>query len=189
MYMTVQLYAYMSVCPYHAVAFGRRLCFCIEQLSVHVALCMAGLVLEDDGYPSREAVEERMVAYSIPANPENGPHTVRQVSWNTKLVMEWMLNVSANTYLAGAFYFPCTWEGQHGVMLCVSTAAATALSKVNANTSMQIVHNGIPRPEVLAFAAYFYEGMNFGNIRGFSDGVYYVCFHGINLSITWKQRC
>ena len=150
---------------------------------------MAGLVLEDDGYPSREAVEERMAAYSIPANPENGLHTVRQVSWNTKLVMEWMLNVSANTYLAGAFYFPCTWEGHHGVMLCVSTAAATALSKVNANTSMQIVHNGIPRSEFLAFAAYFYEGMNFGNIRGFSDGVYsglffmethvYVYFQGL----------
>ena len=132
---------------------------------------MAALVLEDDGYPSCEAVEERMAAYSIPANPEDGLHTVRQVSWNTKLVMEWMLKVSANTYLAGAFYFPCTWEGRPGVMLCVSNAAASALSKVNANTSMQIVHNGIPRPEFLVFDEYFYEGMNFGNIRGFSDGV------------------
>ena len=86
--------------------------------------------------------------------------------------MDWMLKVSANTYLAGAFYFPCIWTGLHGVMLCVSNAASTALSKVNANTGMQIVHNGIPRPEPLAFDAYFYEGMNFGNIRGFSDGVY-----------------
>ena len=32
---------------------------------------------------------------------------------------------------------------------------------------MQIVQNGIPRPEFLAFNAYFYQGLNFGNIRGF----------------------
>ena len=115
---------------------------------------MGNLVLEDDGYPSREQVEERMAKYLMQANPERGLYTDRQVSWNTLLVMDWMLKVSANTYLAGAFYFPCIWTGLHGVMLCVSNAASTALSKANANTCMQIVQNGIPRPEFLPFDAY-----------------------------------
>ena len=81
---------------------------------------MAGLVLDDDSYPSREQVEERMAAYSTPANPEYGLYTDRQVSWNTCLVMDWVRRVSDNTYLAGAFHFPCLWGGVDGVMLCVS---------------------------------------------------------------------
>ena len=113
-----------------------------------------------------------MAKYLMQANPERGLYTDRQVSWNTLLGMDWMLKVSANTYLAGAFYFPCIWTGLHGVMLCVSNAASTALSKANANTCMQIVQNGIPRPEFLPFDAYFYDGMNFGNIRGFTNGMY-----------------
>ena len=58
---------------------------------------MANLALEDDGYPSREQVEERMAKYLMQANPERGLYTDRQVSWNTLLVMDWMLKVSANT--------------------------------------------------------------------------------------------
>ena len=121
-----------------------------------------------------------MAAYSIPANPEYGLYTDRQVSWNTFLVMDWMLMVSDNTYLAGAFYFPCIWGVVDGVMLCVSNPVSTALSKVNSNTSMQIVQKGIPRPEFLPFNAYFHDGMNFGNIRGFSDGAYSGLF-------SWRQ--
>ena len=115
---------------------------------------MAGLVLEDDGYPSREQVEERMAAYLMPENPHEGLYTDRQVSWNTLLVMNWMLKVSANTYITGAFYFPCIWTGLHGVMLCVSNAASTALSKANVNTCMQIVHDGIPRGVVFAWICF-----------------------------------
>ena len=133
---------------------------------------MAYLVLADDGYPVQEQVEERMAAYGMPANPADGLYTVRRVSWNTALVMQWMLWVSSNTYLAGAFYFPCIWEGFHGVMLCVSDGGSTNLSKSNANPCMRIVQNGVPRPEFLAFKAYFYDGLNFGNIRGFTDNAY-----------------
>ena len=133
---------------------------------------MAGLVLEADGFHSPQQVQERMEVYGMPANPEGGLHGPRQVSGNTMLVMEWMLYVASNTYLAGAFYFPCVWRGRHGVMLCVSTPQSTALSKANANVCMRIVQNGIPRPEFLAFVAYFYEGLHFGNFRGFTDGKY-----------------
>ena len=125
-----------------------------------------------DGDPVQEQVEERMAAYGMPANPADGLYTERRVSWNTVLVMVWMLKVSTNTYLAGAFYFPCIWEGFHGVMLCVSGAESTNLSKANANPCMRIVQNGVPRPDLIAFKAYFYDGLNFGNIRGFSDNVY-----------------
>jgi hypothetical protein len=129
-------------------------------------------VLEDDGYPGRGVVEEYMKQWSMVANPEHGLHTSRRVSWNTLLVMNYMVKVHTQTYLAGAFYFPCIFKGLHGVMLCVSNHASTALSKLNVNTSMQIVNNGIQRPEFLVYDSYFYNGLNFGNIRGFTDSLY-----------------
>ena len=76
---------------------------------------MAGLVLEADGFPNPQQVQECMEAYGMRANPEDGLRGVRQVSRNTMLVMDWMMYVSANTYLAGAFYFPCQWMGVHSV--------------------------------------------------------------------------
>ena len=133
---------------------------------------MAGHAVGADGFPTPYQVQECMDAYGMRPNPEDGLHGDRQVSRNTMLVTEWMRYVAANTYLAGAFYFPCQWMGVHGVLLAVSTAASSALSKTNASPCMQIVQNGIPRPEFLAFDAYFYQGLNFGNIRGFSDGMY-----------------
>ena len=133
---------------------------------------MAGIVWENDGYPSRAATEEYMEQWSVVDNPEQGLHTERNVSWNALLVMEYMVKVSTQRYLAGAFYFPCIFNGLVGVMLCVSNAASTKLSKLNVNTCMQIVNNGIQRPEFLLYDAYFYNGLNFGNIRGFTDAVY-----------------
>ena len=71
---------------------------------------MAGLVLEADGYPSPQQVEERMGAYCMRANPGDALYGDRQLSGNTMLVLEWMLYVSSHTYLAGAFYFPCVLD-------------------------------------------------------------------------------
>ena len=116
---------------------------------------MAGHLVEADGFPAPFQVQERMDTYGMPANPEDGLHGDRQVSRNTMLVMEWMMYVSANTYLAGAFYFPCQWMGVHGVLLAVSTAASTALSKANVNTCMQIVHDGIPRGVVFPWMCFY----------------------------------
>ena len=135
---------------------------------------MAGIVLEADGYPSNEDTQKYMHSWGMIANPEQGLHTERQVSWNTFLVMQYMKKVIEQTYLAGAFYFPTMYNDVVGVMLCVSSAASTTLSKLNVNTSMQIINNGIQRPEYLAFDAYFYAGLNVGNIRGFTDGMYEV---------------
>ena len=130
---------------------------------------MANIVWEDDGVPSLKDTEEYMDYWSIVDNPQEGVYTDRQVSWNMLLVMQYMMKLRMSTYLAGAFYFPCIWKGLMGVMLCVSTNASTALGKLNENTCMQIVQNGIPRPEFLQYCAYFYNGLHFGNIRGFTD--------------------
>ena len=49
----------------------------------------------------------------------------------------------AEANVPGGFFFPCTYQGLVGVMLCVSKAASTALSKANTNTCMQYVRNGV----------------------------------------------
>ena len=118
------------------------------------SLGMAGLELEADGFHSPQQVQKYMDIYGMQANPDHGLYGDRQVSQHTMLVMNWMLQVASNTYLAGAFYFPCAWMGVHGVLLAVSTAASTALSKANVNTCMQIVHDGIPRGVVFPWMCF-----------------------------------
>ena len=85
------------------------------------------------------------------------------------MVFRWIKQLKESTWFATAVYFPCMWEGVMGLCLCLSSPESTRMAKENGMIHNQLNRGGIPNPEWLWFWVYFYPGLVFGNIDGFSD--------------------
>ena len=120
---------------------------------------MAGVWDERIGQytPGEQEVHERMRAWGI-----GGSHAGS--------VFRRIKQLKESTYMATAVYFPCIWQGVWGLCLALSTPDSTRMSKQNGIFQNQVNMGGIANPEWLLFVAYFYPGLVFGNMYGFTDG-------------------
>ena len=84
-------------------------------------------------------------------------------------VCNWIKKLQEGTWLASAVYFAHVWHGMAGVFLCISSPESTRLSKFNSQHASQHTNGGIRSPEYLAFDVYWYPGIVFGNLAGFTN--------------------
>ena len=107
--------------------------------------------------PSEQQVRQCMWDWNV---PRGGEHAV----------FVWLKMLAESRWFATGIYFPAVWNGVLGVCLCLSTAAATRVSKANSEVDdNKKRRGGIETPEWLQFDVFFYANLVFGNLHGFRD--------------------
>ena len=106
--------------------------------------------------PTPEEVHDSMRRWGTPAGEE-------------RKVYYWLKQLAENRWYATAVYFPYVWQNVMGIYLCISTAESTRQCKANADVENQRRMRGIQIPEWMQFDVYFYPGLVFGNLFGFTN--------------------
>ena len=155
MYTYIRMYAVAIFAQVRSLRYREPL-FVFARASVW--LSMAGRWDEETRQytPGEQEVQERMRAWGIPAGRQG-------------IVFRWIKMLAESTWFATAVYFPCMWQGVAGLCLCLSSNASTRMSKENGDIQNQRNMGGIQYPEWLLFDVFFYPGLVFGNIDGFSN--------------------